>query len=509
MSLAGLTPFFRFLIQLPLVGNPCKMNHLTKYRENGRIWLITTCLFFLASVVLFLYLQHSQAFIYYYREQHQIFLMDQAYCMNLLKPIGGFAVLVSQWLIQFFVLPYMGAIITTLLCLISAVFFFLPFYRFVKYSWLILPLTFFPSVLYSLSLTDVSVPYEGLVAIVLVSIFLWLFSLLWKSRWYIKLIGGVMLFLPLYYLVGSVSFVFPKQNNPAFYALLKQIHYADTEEWDLLLKVEDINASNDVQMNYLNLALSHQGLLLERLFAYQQKDVGSLITRETNYTDVSVLLSRIYYHIGAIGAAQNQAFSSMVGITYGNPSMAKLLVKTYLISGFYALAEKQIKMLEKTWYYADWAREQRRFLYNDADVENDLEFGAKRRNLASKDRFTMLYGPMDDLVSILNINPDNCVASEYLLSMLLVSKDVNDINAFINQFAGKGCLATIPQRLQEAMVIINERDPAFCREHGVSEETMQAFAEFRQTYMTLRSQGRDLRALAPQYGRTFWYHLIR
>lgn len=472
-------------------------------------WGLLVCLLLIVGIALFFFLDYTQAFVYYYREQHQVFLNDADYIISLLKPIGGFTLLISQWLVQFFALPHMGAAISTLLCLISGVFFFLTFHRLVKNNWWILPLACIPSVLYCMSLSDVTVPYEGLVAIVLIAVCSWLFSLLWKRGWTMRGIGGTVLVLLCYYLAGPVTFAFPKKNNPAFQILLQQIHYADVEEWDKLLRVEGVNSANDVQMNYLNLALSRQGRLLEDLFAYPQRGIGSLISQDARYTDVGVLMSRINYEIGAIGAAQNEAFSSIVGITYGNPSMSKLLVKTYLINGYYALAEKQIYMLEKTTFYADWASAQRRFLYNDTEVEADPELGMKRHSLAPDDRYTMLYGPIADLVEILNNNPENRQAAEYLASTFLLAKDMDSVNAFLNQFGGKGCLTTLPKRLQEAMALIHQTDYDYCLAHGVSEETLQTFDNFKRTLATLRSQGKDIKALAPQYGKTFWYYYIR
>ena len=36
-----------------------------------------------------------------------------------------------------------------------------------------------------------------------------------------------------------------------------------------------------------------------------------------------------------------------------------------IIVGFFLVAEKYIKLLERTLAYRDWAKERRRFLYND------------------------------------------------------------------------------------------------------------------------------------------------
>ncbi len=468
--------------------------------------ILQTCLLILASVLLFLFLDHTQAFVYYYREQHQLFLLEQDYAFSLLKQVGGFALLASQWVVQFFVFPHVGALISTLLCFISAVFFFLSFKNFIKINGWFLPLMLLPSVLYCLSLTDVLVPNEGLVSIFLFAFFLWLFSLLWKTRWMLRIIGGLALTLLCYCLGGPVSFVLPQQNTPAFKVLLQQMHYADTEQWDKLLAVEGIRATNDVQMNYVNLALSHQGRLLDQLFAYPQHSIGSLITKEANFTDMSVLMSRIYYQIGAIGAAQNQAFSATVGITYGNPSMTKLLIKTYLINGYYALAEKHIKLLEKTLFYSDWASAQRQFLYNDTAVEADAELGYKRRCLAQDDRFTMLYGPVEDLLYQVQHHPENQEARDYLVGMFMIAKDLGSLRLVIPSVESG---TQLPLRLQEAMTLIYEREPEYCLSHGVSEETMQHFMEFKRAVATLRSQGRNVHALSPQYGKTFWYYYIR
>ena len=468
--------------------------------------ILQACLLILVCVLLFLFLDHTQAFVYYYREQHQIFLLEQDYSLSLLKQVGGFALLLSQWLVQFFVLPHVGALISTLLCLFSAVFFFLSFKNFLRINgWFLLLMLLLP-VFYCLSLTDVLLPYEGLVSISLFAFLLWLFSLLWKTRWMLRLIGGIALALLCYGLAGPVSFVLPRQNTPAFKVLLQQIHYADTEEWDKLLAVEGISATNDVQMNYLNLALSHQGRLLDQLFAYPQQSIGSLITKEANFTDMSVLMSRIYYQIGAIGAAQNQAFSATVGITYGNPSMTKLLIKTYLINGYYALAEKHIKQLEKTLFYSDWASSQRQFLYNDTAVEADAELGYKRRCLAQDDRFTMLYGPVEDLLYQVQHHPENQEARDYLVGMFMMAKDLGSLRLVIPSVEPG---TQLPLRLQEAMTLIYEREPEYCLSHGVSEETLQHFLEFRRAVATLRSQGRNIQALSSQYGKTFWYHYIR
>jgi len=576
------------------------------------------CILLVGAVLLYLFLQSTQEFNFFYREQQQIFLYERDYVLDLLTPIGGFAALAGQWLVQFFVLPKMGALLSTLLCLVGAAFLALALNRLYEGSWWLAPLAWMPLVCYAICLQDSYVHYDGLVALAMGCVCLWKYTWLPADRWVLRLIGGLVLMLGLFYLAGSVAVLIslalllvdllrkapkaylsvlpllavmftgvvavyygwlvdypyafwtkgyceyyfeptslhslawlsipllvllawalnkwnprkawvqlslsavlllllciglPKvaQNhiNANYYALQKQIHYADAEQWDKLTQVLDINPGNDVQMNYLNLGLSKQGRLLEDLFVYPQQGVNSLMTSYVQYTDMGVLMSRLYYQTGVIGAAQYQAFSTTVGITYGNPSMTKLLIKTYLINGTYNIAEKQIRLLEKSWYYADWATDMRRFLYNDEAVLADPELGKMRRSLPDNDEFSMLKGALYDFQTVLDANPDHREAAEYYIAMLLLVKDFDGINYFMDRYYGKGCMTTLPVRLQEAIVAMHEHDPEYCREHGVSEEIIDRFSQFRQQVLNLRrSGGSNMSSLAPAYGRTFWYYML-
>jgi hypothetical protein len=298
--------------------------------------------------------------------------------------------------------------------------------------------------------------------------------------------------------------------NKPYYTLQKQIHYADTEEWDKLIGVTDINPTNDLQAIYFHLGLSKKGRLLDDLFIFPQQGIQSLMNNDVQYTDMGVLMSRVYYQMGLIGAAQNMSFSSSIGITWGNPSMLKLLIKAYLINGRYQVAEKQIAKLEKSWYYDDWAKEQRRFLYNDEAVMADPELGKMRRSLPNNDEFTIINGPLYDLQMVLDANPDNREAAEYFIAMLLITKEYSLIDAFVNRYYGHGCLTNLPLRLQEAVVAIHEHDPAYCLSHGVNEETLERFATFREQVLTLRRNGiTNMSRLAPEYRRTFWYYMLK
>ena len=61
---------------------------------------------------LFAFLQTRFEYHFYYIEQSQLFLFTEAYIRNKLLLPGGFSMLVAEFLVQFFIRPYVGALVT-------------------------------------------------------------------------------------------------------------------------------------------------------------------------------------------------------------------------------------------------------------------------------------------------------------------------------------------------------------------------------------------------------------
>lgn len=64
---------------------------------------------------LFAFLQTRFEYHFYYIEQSQLFLFTEAYIRNKLLLLGGFSMLVAEFLVQFFIRPYVGALVTAAL----------------------------------------------------------------------------------------------------------------------------------------------------------------------------------------------------------------------------------------------------------------------------------------------------------------------------------------------------------------------------------------------------------
>ena len=348
------------------------------------------------------------------------------------------------------------------------------------------------------------------IAFVILPPVLWITHLLRKLRtatWII--ISSLLLIFDVGYSVYLLSSSKDSKFN-VFFRLQRDVVIGN---WNDILREYDAiqDRRNYLLMNYVNLALSYKGKLIENLFYYRQQDPFSLMVggNARRIPEVITLLSYIYYRIGNISAAQDKAFDSFVSYRYGNPSMLKMLIKTNLIYRNYAVAEKYISILEKTWYYRKWAIKQRCFLYNDKAVAHDREFGSKQRDLPRNDHFTMKDDPYEDLKDILQANSYNKVACNYTIAYLLLLKNKNQIDDFVQRYYRTPVLYHVPELFQQALVAFHENDLSFCLQHGVTKNTIRQYQIFKSLYIEARNAGQDPRSLLDaDFSRSYWYYFL-
>ena len=317
-------------------------------------------------------------------------------------------------------------------------------------------------------------------------------------------------------LLAGVSFFSTwsaERNQQKMYPMIAMDHYINEHDWEGLLSLPYTQQSNFILMNRVNLALSHSGRFLDDFYRYPQIAPYSILTELNELAldvEINTTLSELFWQMDNIASADEKAFNSYEGLRYGSPRNLQMLVRTSLVFGRYQHAEKYIKMLEQTTFYKDWAREQRRFLYNDKAVEADPEYGSKRRSLPVDTReFIQARGPYYDLLLTLRSNPKATAARDYAIGYLLLANDSPHINAFADEFYGTELMPKTPQRLQEAIVAANEKDLDYCRARGVSEQTIEQYQQLKQLVVEARRGNQDIGALLhKQYGNTYWYYLL-
>jgi len=567
--------------------------------------------------MLFVFLQITNAYHFFYIEQTQLLQLTLSYALDRFAQPGGFSWLLSEYLVQFFILPYWGAALNAgLLTLVGVlthgivrrfapqcnlfILYLLPVISllFIQYDFnyrlqgtvayiLMLILLYF-----SLSIRDLK--KRNLFHLVSIVILFWLAGpvfilyalsaglcefLIKPSRYYIILllcgfalllgIGGIYfsffgeyryVFLPdgyyhpnlepktiIYYswialpLILLIAYIYGRQKIPlgkrriqvetCFQVLAlaaicwwgipayndaKAIkakefdYYTRTGQWDRILENTKGPLSNYLYISYANMALTQKGELADKAFSYDQHGTEGLVITWNKSGQISTLLSDVFFTVGHVASSQEMAFEAYLStMGEGNPRNLKRLVQTNLIYGEYAVAEKYISILENTFYYKGWAKEHRKFLYNDNLVEADPLLGAKRKCLLPTSDLALVNGIVSDLLLQAESNPSESTSIEFAGVLCLLSKELQAFEKIIETYFGTEVLPDLPISFQEAIIILYEKEPDKWKSYHVSESIIQRFTTYRQTIVANKNNTNALpNLLRNSYGSTYWFYYM-
>ena len=286
-------------------------------------------------------------------------------------------------------------------------------------------------------------------------------------------------------------------------------YYVRMEQWDRIIERCRVPMRNYLYLNYLNLALAEKGLLADRLFSFDQHGPEGLIVTWDKTFSISTLVSEVYFTIGQIASSQEMAYKSYVSVIgKGNPRNLCRMVQTNLIFGDYKVAEKYLDILSNTFYYADWAKDQRRFLYNDEAVEQDPLLGNKRRLLQAQKGLANLRGIDYDLLWRVDHKPDDQLGLHYVGAIYLLSKNLKAFQAMIEKYFGTSALPRLPISFQEAVILLAEKNPDYWRRFNVSDAVIQRFASYRNMVLRNRNNPQLPQLMNQSFGDTYWNYFI-
>ena len=190
-----------------------------------------------------------------------------------------------------------------------------------------------------------------------------------------------------------------------------------------------------------------------------------------------------------------------------------IMVQTNLIYGEYAVAEKYIRLLEKSWTYREWAKQQRKFLYNDAEVENDPLLGSKRSLLLSPEDTTQQKVAGEQLetamqLPILANSAQARTAFEYLMGAYLLKKDMASFQYLIDRYWGTPLLPDSPVAYQEALLVAHEKNPEGLDKYALNKDVLNRYADFRKQVLANRNNRGLAGLLYRSFGDTYWYYVV-
>ncbi|MGL5562966.1 MAG: DUF6057 family protein, partial [Tannerellaceae bacterium] len=285
---------------------------------------------------------------------------------------------------------------------------------------------------------------------------------------------------------------------------------------------ENQKINNLLYLNYLNMALAQQGVLVDSMFNYNQKGAAGLTVRWNNTQSVSSILSDIYYNVGNIALARRFAFESNVCSPYnGNPRSLKRLVETCIIYGDYKIAEKYISYLEQSYMYSDWASSKRNLIYNSLGIDSIPEYAIKRKDLECAPHFTAAETLERDLLYIIMANRENKPAEQYLFASAMLNKN---LDAFVDllqkiypgaklQTKGRGRnkepigdKTKIRPIYEQVVIAYAQQNPLILKQYNISASTAELFKAYTTALEQNANAGNIKDIMQQQFGNTYWYY---
>ena len=398
-------------------------------KTQSRTGLIAATLAFLGSwgFFLFAYPYHLMR-----REQQNLFLFDGAYIRETYRGVGFLGRFVSDFLEQFFLAAVPASLIVALLLTgIGVVVFRICRHFLGKWPSLGVAALFFAwSFLRetgNLYLTRYTVATLALLSLVLL-------ALQFKNAWLKPVAAALLVGLGIWAFGSPVHKIYGKAwsvpNLP-----YERVVGLDTEtyreHWDKVLQLSKVDLYTEEASYCYNLALAMKGRLGDDLFNHSQNHHFSLLFPASSEQTVmtNAMAGEAWFHLGDMTVAEQSAITSLqASPKHTGARYLERLARVNLISGEEGAAMKYLTILGKTLFYGRWARSRMPGL-QDETVRAQLSDAHAR--LARKDMVHQLERPRELLLGLLEADPANAAARNYLLCYDLLTYD---LDAFMQDF---------------------------------------------------------------------------
>lgn len=184
------------------------------------------------------------------------------------------------------------------------------------------------------------------------------------------------------------------------------------------------DSPDDITAFYYYLSSGLQDSLPDCLLRYPVKNLGTLTSiGEKTPLMIINMMNDLYYELGDMTYAERAAMMRNVFSPRNrNVRMIKRLAEINLVSGDTLAALKYLRMLEKTYAYSSWSRNHSP---GTASPESESEILRRRALTNNKDNIRLGDNCRNILLELLESNPDNKLALDYLLCTDLLLKDMD------------------------------------------------------------------------------------
>lgn len=225
---------------------------------------------------------------------------------------------------------------------------------------------------------------------------------------------------------------------------------------DILARAEKERPLDVFSLQAVNLALAMKGQLPDTMFKFDQKGIEGLISRDYLDNTSQLVTAEALFRLGLINVAFSTTFDLQEAIMNDRKSgrFMKRMAECMLINGNYKVAEKYMKILKYSLFYADWVEKTEPLPGNDAAVESHPLYGELRRNAFKKELFYS-QPEVEKILAMLATESEgsNLMAWQYFMAAAMLKGDIPMLAGIYISSADKFGQTVVPRHVQEAIAI--------------------------------------------------------
>ena len=285
-------------------------------------------------------------------------------------------------------------------------------------------------------------------------------------------------------------------------------HYARYGQWNKVLDMaqKGLPISNIIQCQ-VNRALYHSGLLCDKMFSMAQLFGGNGLFMLDGMRAIFPLQhSDVFFDLGLVNESEHWAYEAIIvnGDTAWN---LQRLVLVNLLKQKRGIAEKYLKMLQKTLWHKAWAIEYQKYLSDSRDFWAYPQFRYLKIAMPESNFLVSPTQPELCLEELLE-NTKNKMAFEYFMAYCLLE---GQIGRFIEHLHRLNYFdyPRIPRHFEEAMLIYNQLTSGKSISlpgKNISEETIRKFNDFNRIRAKHKNSKEAMYKELTKYRDTYWFY---
>ncbi len=308
--------------------------------------------------------------------------------------------------------------------------------------------------------------------------------------------------------LASISFfVLNSSFRPDEKIKLQIDYYAYNQDWDKVIELSGKVKEYDRMVNFhFNRALCQKGQMLEKLFSYEQiLGTQGLFLDRPFAAEITLPNSDLYYELGNIDESLRLAFEAQT-LMPESPRVLKRLILNCIILGNEKAALTYLNALGEIPVEKKWVQKYRTMIDEPGAIYED-EIVNKRNELYKTEGIRVT--PRTKLLALLEHNPENKAAFEYLVAFDLME---HDLNAFLDdlELLPRFQYDKLPLLIEEAIILYGSQRPNIQSlfRYNVSSSTLDRFRKFVSATNANKGNREKAKQATGEFRDTYWYYVL-